>query len=120
MLRMPALADLLLSVPAVLWAITFHEFCHGYMAYRLGDPTAARMGQVTLNPLHHFDPIGGPHAPSVQVSDGQSGALDPRYFKQPRRDMFSSPNAGVSGTFSRPLFGMIARLFPYPFLAIPA
>ncbi|HPK07442.1 MAG TPA: site-2 protease family protein, partial [Aminivibrio sp.] len=43
---MPALADLLLSIPAVLWAITFHEFCHGYMAYRLGDPTAARMGRL--------------------------------------------------------------------------
>lgn len=38
MLRMPALADLLLSIPAVLWAITFHEFCHGYMAYRLETP----------------------------------------------------------------------------------
>ena len=52
------LAELLLSLPAVLWAITFHEFCHGYAAMKLGDPTAKMDGRLSLNPLHHLDPIG--------------------------------------------------------------
>lgn len=39
-------------------AITIHEFCHAWSAYQLGDPTAARLGRITLNPIAHFDPIG--------------------------------------------------------------
>ena len=42
----------------VIFAITLHEAAHGYAAQRLGDPTAAMMGRVTLNPLAHIDPIG--------------------------------------------------------------
>jgi Zn-dependent protease len=39
-------------------AITMHEFAHGWVAYRLGDPTAKQMGRLTLNPIAHIDPIG--------------------------------------------------------------
>ena len=42
----------------MLAAIILHEIAHGVVAYRLGDPTAARMGRLTLNPLPHIDPIG--------------------------------------------------------------
>jgi Zn-dependent protease len=42
----------------VIFAITLHEAAHGYAAQRLGDPTAAMMGRVTLNPFPHIDPIG--------------------------------------------------------------
>lgn len=42
----------------VLAAIVFHEVAHGWVAYRLGDPTAARMGRLTLNPLSHIDLFG--------------------------------------------------------------
>lgn len=47
----------ILAVP-VLAAIVFHEVAHGAVAYALGDPTAARAGRLTLNPLPHIDPIG--------------------------------------------------------------
>lgn len=53
-----ALFVLLVSVPGVLLAITFHEFAHGYAAYRLGDNTAKNEGRLSLNPLDHLDPIG--------------------------------------------------------------
>lgn len=53
-----ALFTLLLSVPGVLIAITFHEFAHGYAAYKLGDNTAKMEGRLSLNPLDHLDPIG--------------------------------------------------------------
>lgn len=53
-----ALIALLISIPGVLIAITFHEFAHGYAAYKLGDNTAKNEGRLSLNPLDHLDPIG--------------------------------------------------------------
>lgn len=51
--------DLLLSVPAFLIAISVHEYAHGYAAYKMGDPTAKYSGRLSLNPLAHFDLVGG-------------------------------------------------------------
>ena len=53
-----ALFTLLVSIPGVLIAITFHEFAHGLAAYKLGDNTAKMEGRLSLNPLDHLDPIG--------------------------------------------------------------
>jgi Zn-dependent protease len=47
----------IMALPAI-FAITFHEAAHGFVAHRLGDDTAWRMGRVTFNPLRHIDPIG--------------------------------------------------------------
>lgn len=52
------LGDMLVRIPALLIAITFHEYCHGRMADILGDPTPRYQGRLTLNPLVHLDPIG--------------------------------------------------------------
>ena len=48
----------ILLIPASLIAITVHEFSHGYMSYKLGDPTARNLGRLTLNPIKHIDIIG--------------------------------------------------------------
>ncbi len=53
-----ALLNLLLTLPAVLVAITFHEFAHGFVADKLGDDTPRMQGRLNLNPLSHLDPIG--------------------------------------------------------------
>lgn len=53
-----ALFGLLVSIPGVLIAITFHEFAHGFVAYKLGDNTAKDEGRLSLNPFAHLDPIG--------------------------------------------------------------
>lgn len=45
-------------VGALLLTLSFHEFAHAYIGYRLGDPTAERMGRMTLNPMAHIDPVG--------------------------------------------------------------
>lgn len=50
--------SLLISIPGVLIAITFHEFAHGFAAYKLGDDTAKMEGRLSLNPLDHLDPVG--------------------------------------------------------------
>lgn len=50
--------NLILTLPAVLLAISVHETAHGYAAYKMGDPTAKYSGRLSLNPLAHFDLIG--------------------------------------------------------------
>jgi Zn-dependent protease len=50
-------AFLILSV-LLLYSIIFHELAHGFVAYKMGDPTAKWLGRLTLNPLKHLDPIG--------------------------------------------------------------
>jgi len=52
------IAQVVLSAVPILAAIVFHEVAHGAVAFLLGDPTAARHGRLTLNPLPHIDPIG--------------------------------------------------------------
>lgn len=49
---------LLLTLPGIFIAITFHEFAHAYVAYKLGDQTPKMQGRINLNPLKHIDPIG--------------------------------------------------------------
>lgn len=49
---------LLIRIPAVFIAITFHEVAHGWVANRCGDPTARMMGRLSLNPAKHFDLVG--------------------------------------------------------------
>src|SRR5512136_1786904 len=51
------LAFVLLAVP-LLYSIIIHELAHGWVAYRMGDPTAKWSGRLSLNPLKHLDPIG--------------------------------------------------------------
>jgi Zn-dependent protease len=51
------MAFLLLAVP-LLYSIIIHELAHGWVAYRMGDPTAHDLGRLTLNPLKHLDPMG--------------------------------------------------------------
>ncbi len=48
---------ILIAIP-LLYAIIFHELAHGYVAYRMGDPTAKSLGRLSLNPLRHLDPVG--------------------------------------------------------------
>jgi Zn-dependent protease len=88
----------ILAVP-FLMAITFHEFAHGYVAYRLGDPTAKNEGRLTLNPIKHLDPMGT----LVLVLTRMIGwakpvPVDPRYFRDPRKGMIYVSLAGASPT----------------------
>ncbi len=53
-----ALLALILSIPGVIIAMTFHEFAHAWVADRLGDDTPRRQGRLTLNPFKHMEPIG--------------------------------------------------------------
>jgi Zn-dependent protease len=61
---------ILYIVPILLFSVVVHEYAHGYVAYRWGDPTAAVMGRLTLNPVPHIDPIGSLIVPALMVATG--------------------------------------------------
>lgn len=114
---MPDITQLLLSLPAVLWAITFHEFCHGYVAYRLGDPTPRLRGRLTLNPLAHLDPIGALMLLLFRFGWAKPVPIDTRYFRKPKRDLVLVSLAGAGGNLATAILcGLVVRLVPYPFV----
>ena len=90
----PRALQYLLSVPVILIALTFHEVSHGYAAYKLGDPTARSLGRLSLNPLHHLDPIGAICMLLFRFGWARPVPINSRYFKKPRRDMALTALAG--------------------------
>lgn len=79
---------------SILIALSVHEWAHGYVANRLGDPTAERAGRLTLNPLAHLDPIGALMFLFVGFGWAKPVPVDPSYFRHPRRDMALTALAG--------------------------
>jgi Zn-dependent protease len=90
-----AIQEFAVLAPPFLLAITVHEFAHGYVAFRLGDPTAARQGRLTLNPLKHLDPWGVLAFFIMKIGWAKPVPVDPRYFADPRRDMLWVSLAGI-------------------------
>ena len=88
---------LLLTIPALLWALSFHEFCHGLAAKWVGDPTAERYGRLSLNPLAHFDLVGTLMLLFVGFGWAKPVPINSRYFRHPKRDLIIVSLAGVAG-----------------------
>ncbi len=84
----------LLSAIAALIALTVHEYCHGYAAYKLGDDTARNFGRLSLNPLKHLDPIGTLCMVFFHFGWAKPVPINPRNFKNPKRDFAISAAAG--------------------------
>ncbi len=85
----------------VLFAITLHEASHGYVAWRLGDDTAYRLGRVSFNPLRHVDPFGTVILPALLFMTGgflfgwaKPVPVNFGRLNQPRRDMVLVAAAG--------------------------
>lgn len=115
------LIQFLFVVPCVLIALTFHEFAHGYMAYKLGDPTAKNFGRLTLNPLKHLDPIGTICMIFFHFGWAKPVPINSRYFKKPRRDMALTAAAGPIMNFILAFFGvLVCRILTKIFVAFPA
>jgi Zn-dependent protease len=86
--------DLVVVIPVFLLALTIHEFAHGWLAHRLGDPTARLQGRLTLNPLAHLDPIGTLAIVLIGFGWARPVPVDSRYLTRPRRDMMLIAAAG--------------------------
>ncbi|MBO5312754.1 MAG: site-2 protease family protein [Clostridia bacterium] len=88
------LIELLLVAPTVLIALTFHECAHGYIAYKLGDPTAKYLGRLSLNPIKHIDPLGAICMLIAHFGWAKPVPIDITNFKNPKRDVALSALAG--------------------------
>ena len=111
--RLP-LEVLIILLPILIFSLCFHEFSHGYIAYRLGDHTASRNGRLTLNPLAHLDPVGSLMILFVGFGWAKPVPVNPVNFSNPRVDMmkvaFAGPASNILLAFSA---GLIMRFINF-------
>ncbi|MBH81999.1 MAG: site-2 protease family protein [Candidatus Marinimicrobia bacterium] len=93
-----------------MFALSFHEFAHAWMAEKCGDSTAARMGRLTLNPMAHLDMMGSLMILFVGFGWAKPVPVDGRNLRNPRTDMMKVAAAGpVSNLLLAMVAGMVLR-----------
>ena len=80
----------------ILFSLILHECAHGYVAYRCGDPTAKMMGRLSLNPAKHLHPVGTLCMFLFGFGWAKPVPVNPRYFRDYRRDDFLVSIAGIT------------------------
>ena len=107
-----AIISFLLSVPIIILVMSVHEYAHGVVAKKLGDPTAESLGRLTLNPFKHIDIIGFLMFLIIGIGYAKPVPINSRYFKKPKRDMALVGAAGpISNVLMALLFGFFMKLF---------
>lgn len=106
MLHLSLLQKIAIWALPVLFAITMHEVAHGWIARKLGDPTAFILGRLSLNPIKHIDPVGTILVPALMLLMGgflfgwaKPVPISENAFKNPRRDMALVALAGPIANF---------------------
>ena len=101
---------MLLGLPAILFSLSVHEAAHGFVANKLGDPTARNLGRLTLNPLKHINPYGFLAMLLFRVGWANPVPINTRHFKNPRREMAITAAAGpVSNLCLASIFTILLR-----------
>lgn len=99
--------NILINVPITLIALTGHEFAHGWVSGKLGDPTPEREGRMTLNPFAHLDITGT----ILMILTGFGWAkpvhVDPRYYKNQKRGMALTAIAGPMANLIMAFIGLL-------------
>lgn len=103
--------ELAMFVPAIV----LHEVSHGYVSYKLGDPTAKMRGRLSLNPIKHIDPFGTIILPLLLWIAGapifgfaKPVPIDPRYYRDYRKGMFLTGLAGPATNLTLALLAGLA------------
>ena len=104
------LFSLLCALPAILLAISVHEFSHALAASKLGDDTAKVLGRLTLDPIKHIDPIGFIMLIVVGWGWAKPVPINPRKFKKMRRDEIL---VSLAGPASNLVLATVAYLILY-------
>ena len=101
MYELSLIEKIVVAAVPIIFAITVHEVAHGWVASKLGDPTAKLAGRLTLNPVRHIDPVGTIAVPLIMIALtpfafgwAKPVPVDWRNLKQPRRDMALVAAAG--------------------------
>ena len=96
--------SILLTIPVILISLSVHEAAHGYIAMKLGDPTAYNLGRVTINPLKHLDPIGALCMLAFGYGWAKPVPINARNFKNPKVGMALT---AIAGPVSNIMLGII-------------
>lgn len=98
---------LLMTLPTILISLTVHEFAHGYVSFKLGDPTAQNLGRLTLNPLKHLDPIGTLSMLFLGIGWAKPVPVNARYYKKPKQGMALTALAGPCANILLAFIGVV-------------
>ena len=105
-----SVTEILQNFVILFLTISVHEYSHGFVAHKLGDPTAKSMGRLTLNPLAHLDPLGALMMIFCRFGWAKAVPVNPYYFKNPKRGMVL---VSLAGPFSNFLMAIVfATIFP--------
>lgn len=88
------ISNLLYTIPAVLIAIVLHEWAHGFISYKLGDPSPKAEGRLSLNPLKHLDPVGTLCLLFFRFGWAKPVQVNPNYYKDRKMGMMWTALAG--------------------------
>lgn len=113
---MSTLLSYLIRIPALIIAMSFHEFSHGYVADKLGDPTPRQSGRLTLNPLAHIDPLGLIMLFIIYFGWAKPVPINPYYFKDRRKGVLY---VALAGPLSNVFLAIITRILMFYFGNIP-
>lgn len=103
---MVRLISLLINVPITLIALTGHEFAHGWVSSKLGDPTPRYEGRLTLNPLAHLDPIGTLLMIFTGFGWARPVGINPMYYRDRKKGMALTAIAGPLANFIMAFIGI--------------
>ena len=107
--------SLLLSLPVIIIALSFHEAAHGYIAYKCGDPTARNLGRLTLNPIKHIDGLGLICMLLIGYGWAKPVPINSRNFNNPKKGMAITALAGPVMNLILGIIGTIFSAFFYVF-----
>jgi Zn-dependent protease len=114
-----AIQMLLLMIPGLLLAVTVHEVAHGWVADRLGDPTARLAGRLTFNPVSHIDPLGALAFVLAGFGWARPVPVDARNLRRPIRDMAWVAAAGPLSNFVMAFVGLVLLVLTSQFVQSP-
>ena len=109
--------DLIYVVPAALLAITGHEFAHGYVSWKMGDPTPKEDGRLSLNPFHHLDIMGTLCLVLFHFGWAIPVRINSWYYKERKKGVFWTALAGPLANFIMAFAGMFSMGLIYKFAA---
>ena len=99
---------LVILIPVLIFSLCVHEFSHGYVAYLLGDNTAANEGRLTLNPINHLDLTGSLMILFVGFGWAKPVPVNPLNFKNKDQDMMKVAFAGPASNLILAFLGGLA------------
>lgn len=107
MLRGMDIPQMIQMAVIVLISLTFHEFSHGWVSSKLGDPTPRATGRLSLNPISHLEPIGALLMVLTGFGWAKPVQINPRYYKNPKKGMALTAAAGPIANVLLAFVGLI-------------